>query len=101
MAVLVEFEVRDANEEQMYDLEARTRRRGEALGRPPYVGCLFLAVGRGDGVFRFVSAWRTEDAFRDVMATMLGPDLATVGAQASGLSVTEVLSMAIPGMSAP
>ena len=37
VAVLVEFDVLDATQEQMYALEERTRNRGEALGRPPGV----------------------------------------------------------------
>lgn len=101
MAVLVEFEVRDASPEQMYALEARTRERGEALGRPPFVGCMFLAVSPHEQGFRFVSAWRTEDAFHEAMDTMLGPDLQAVAASASGVTVSPVLSMAIPGTAAP
>lgn len=101
MAVLVELDVEDATTEQMYEVEERTRQRGEALGRPPYAGCLFIAVTpRGSG-FHFVSVWRTEEAFRDVLATMLQPDLDAVGARASNIVVGPVLSMAIPGADAP
>lgn len=101
MAVLVEFDVLDATPEQMYDLEARTRQRGEALGRPPFAGCLFLAVTPRASAFRFVSAWRSEEAFSAVMDDMLGPDLTAVGANASNVVVGPIMSMAIPGHDAP
>lgn len=101
MAVLVEFDVLDATQEQLYALEERTRNRGEALGRPPFSGCMFLAVTPRDSAFHFVSAWRSEDAFRAVMDTMLGPDLTAVGATASNVLVGPVMSMAIPGHDAP
>lgn len=97
MAVLVEFHVLEATPEQMYALEERTRERGEALGRPPFAGCMFLAVSLRDSAFHFVSAWRTEEAFRAVLDTMLGPDLTAVGASASNILVSPVMSMAIPG----
>ncbi len=101
MAVLVEFEVPEASQEQMMSLERLTQVRGEALGRPPFTGCMFIAVTpRGEG-FHFVSVWRTEDAFRTVMESMLGVDLAEVGARASDALVSPVLSMAIPGNDAP
>ena len=101
MAVLVEFEVGGATAEQMYALEARTRERGEALGRPPFTGCMFIAATAHDHGFRFVSVWRSEEAFRAVLETTLGPDLKAVGAQASNISVAPVMSMAIPGTHAP
>lgn len=101
MAVLVEFDVLNATPEQMYELEERTRQRGEALGRPPYAGCMFLAVAPRDSAFHFVSAWRTEDDFTAVLETMLGPDFAAVGASASNIVVGPVMSMAIPGAHAP
>ena len=101
MAVLVEFDVVDATPEQMYALEERTRQRGEALGRPPFVGCMFLAVTPRAASFHFVSAWRSEDAFREVLADMLGPDLKAVGASASNIVIGPVTSMAIPGTHAP
>ena len=101
MAVLVEFDVFDATHEQMFALEERTRNRGEALGRPPFSGCMFLAVTPRDSAFHFVSAWRSEEAFRTVMDTMLGPDLTAVGATASNVLVGSVMSMAIPGHDAP
>lgn len=97
MAVLVEFVVRDVTPEQLYEVEQRTTERGQALGRPPYDGLLFLAVTPHDGAFRFVSAWRTEDAFRVALDSMLAPDLATVGAVVSDVVVGSVMSMAIPG----
>ena len=101
MAVLVEFDVLEATPEQMYALEERTRQRGEALGRPPFAGCMFLAVAPRDSAFHFVSAWRTEEAFKAVLETMLGPDLAAVGASASNILVAPVMSMAIPETLAP
>ena len=97
MAVIVDFTVPGASADQMYALEALTQTRGEALGRPPFDGCMFLAVTAvGDG-FRLVSAWRTEAHFRTVMDTMLGPDLAAVGAAAADIAVAPAMSMAIPG----
>lgn len=101
MAVLVEFDVCNATPDQMYALEERTRQRGEDLGRPPFAGCLFLAASpRGDDV-RFVSAWRSEQAFRLVLESMLGPDLDAVGGVASNIVVGPIMSMAIPGFNAP
>jgi hypothetical protein len=101
LAVLVEFDVLDATPEQMYALEERTRLRGEALGRPPFVGCMFLAVTPRDCAFHFVSAWRSEQAFRSALDSMIGPDLTAVGASASNILVGPVMSMAIPGTHAP
>lgn len=97
MAVLVEFDVLEASPEQMYALEERTRKHGEALGRPPFAGCMFIAVTPRDSAFHFVSAWRTEEAFEAVLDTMLGPDLTAVGASASNILISPVMSMAIPG----
>lgn len=97
MAVLVGFTVPEATVEQMYAVEELTRRRGEAVGKPPFDGCLFIAATADDGGFRFVSAWRTEADFRTVLDTMLGPDLRTVGVAAADISVSPVVSMAIPG----
>ena len=101
MAVLVEFDVLDATSEQMYALEERTTQRGNVLGRPPFAGCMFLAVSPRGSSFHFVSAWRSEEAFREVLETMLGPDLTAVGASASNVVVDPVMSMAIPGHDAP
>lgn len=101
MAVLVEFDVLDATEDQMVAVETRTQERGEALGRPPYAGCMFLAATpRGTG-FHFVSAWRTESAFRDALEEMIEPDMAAEGVTLSELRVSPVMSMAIPGQAAP
>lgn len=100
MAVLVEFDVIGATPDQMYELEERTRQRGESLGRPPFAGCMFLAAApRASGV-RFVSAWRSEEAFHAVLDSMLGPDLAAVGASPSNIVVGPIMSMAIPCASA-
>ena len=97
MAVLVEFAVSEAATEQMYALEQLTQARGAALGRPPYAGLMFLAcVPDGPG-FRFSSAWRREEDFRAVLQEMLGPDAAEVGLEVSDVTVSPVLSMAIPG----
>jgi hypothetical protein len=50
MAVIVDFRVPDATAEQLYEVEQRTVARGEALGRPPHPGCMFIAVTPdGDG----------------------------------------------------
>ena len=101
MAVLVEFEVLDATDDQMMAVEARTQARGQALGRPPYTGCMFLAATpRGTG-FHFVSAWRTESAFRDALEEMIEPDMAAEGAVLTHVRVSPVMSMAIPGQAAP
>lgn len=96
MAVLVEFDVLEASPEQMYALEERTRKRGEAMGRPPFAGCMFIAVTPRDSAFHFVSAWRAEEAFEAVLDNMLGPDLTAVGASASNILISPVMSMAIP-----
>ena len=97
MAVIVDFVVPGATPEQMYTVEDLTQARGEAAGGPPYVGCMFLAVTALDGGFRFVSAWRSEAAFRAVLDDMIGPDLATVDLHATEVEVSPVVSMAIPG----
>ncbi|MFD1947013.1 hypothetical protein [Nocardioides aestuarii] len=97
MAVMVEFEVRGVTPEQLYEVEQRTTERGEALGRPPYDGLVFLAVSPRDDAFRFVSVWRTEEAFAVALDSMLAPDLAAVGAVVSDVVVGPVMSMAIPG----
>lgn len=97
MAVLVEFDVAEATAEQLHAVEERTRQRGEALGRPPYLGCMFIAVVPRSAGFHFVSVWRTEEAFRDVLATMIAPDFAAEGISAGAAVVSPVSSMAIPG----
>ncbi|HSK92004.1 MAG TPA: hypothetical protein VK875_11910 [Euzebyales bacterium] len=61
------------------EVERLTVGRGEAAGVPPYGGCMFLAVTSSDDGFRFVSAWRSAENFHDVLESMLGPDLASVG----------------------
>lgn len=101
MAVIVEFEVPEATLEQAYAVEALTRARGAAAGRPPYVGCMFFATMPTETGFRCTSAWRTESDFRAVMETMLGPDLSSVGRAAVGITVSPVVSMAIPGAHGP
>ena len=97
MAVLVEFTVPGATPEQIYSVEAKTQERGEQAGRPPYPGCMFLAVTAYDGGFRFVSAWRTEADFHTVLETMLTPDLGEVGLAVAGVTAVPVVGMAIPG----
>lgn len=97
MAVIVEFLVPGATPEQMYTVERLTQARGEAAGRPPFVGCMFIAATASDAGFRFVSAWRTEADFRAILQDMLGPDLATVSLSATEIEVSPVVSMAIPG----
>jgi uncharacterized protein YjiS (DUF1127 family) len=101
MAVLVEFAIPDATEEQMWAVEERTRARGEAAGGPPYTGLMFLAATPSPSGLRIVSAWRTEADFRTVLDTMLGPDLADVGLTAADVVVSPVASMAIPGTHGP
>ena len=97
MAVIVEFLVREATPEQMYQLEALTAARGQAAGRPPYAGCMFIAATPIERGFRFLSTWRSEQDFRAVLEEMLGPDLATMGLSAAGIQTSPVVSMAIPG----
>ena len=97
MAVIVDFQVPGATPEQMYAVEGLTQARGEAAGRPPFVGCMFIAATASDAGFRFVSAWRSEADFRAVLEDMLGPDLATVELRATNIDVSPVVSMAIPG----
>lgn len=97
MAVIVDFQVPGATPEQMYTVEALTQARGEAAGRPPFVGCMFIAATAVDSGFRFVSAWRTEAEFRAVLEDMLGPDLAAVNLNVTNIEVSPVVSMAIPG----
>ncbi len=97
MAVIVDFAVPGATHEQMYSVEELTRARGEAMGRPPFSGCMFIAATASDSGFRFVSAWRTEADFRSVLETMLGPDLATVSLAVADVQVSPAVSMAIPG----
>ena len=97
MAVLVEFSVVGATEEKMVEVEERTQARGQALGRPPYDGLIFLAATPNGAGLRLVSAWRTERDFHAAHDSMLGPDLATVGLSASDVVVSPIASMAIPG----
>jgi hypothetical protein len=97
MAVIVDFTIPGATRDQIYAGETVARERGEAAGRPPYPGCMFLAIAENGEGARAVSAWRTEDGFREVLEKMLGPDLASVGLQVTDLRVTPALSMAIPG----
>ena len=97
MAVIVDFVVPEATPEQMYHVDALIQERGKAAGRPPYTGCMFIAVTASESGFRFVSAWRNEADFRAVLADMLGPDLATVGLSAAEVETSPVVSMAIPG----
>jgi hypothetical protein len=101
VAVIVDFTVPGATHEQMYTVEELTRTRGEAAGRPPYDGCMFMAVTAEGSGFRVVSAWRTEASFRTVLETMLGPDLASVGLAADEITTSPALSMAIPGAHGP
>ena len=101
MAVIVEFEVPGASPEQIYAVDDLTRARGEAAGRPPYSGCMFIATMPTGSGFRCVSAWRAESDFRTVLDTMLGPDLSSVGLAAADITVSPVLSMAIPGAHGP
>ena len=51
MAVIVDFLVPGATPEQMYAVEALTQARGEAAGRPPFDGCMFIAATAVDSGF--------------------------------------------------
>lgn len=97
MAVIVDFLVPGATPEQLYEVERLTYARGVEAGRPPYGGCMFIAATATPAGIRFVSAWRSDADFRAVLDEMLGPDLATVGLGATGIEISAVLSMAIPG----
>jgi hypothetical protein len=97
MAVIVEFVVPGATPNQMLEVEGLTRARGEAAGRPPYTGCMFLAVTSIASGYRVLSAWRTDADFYAVLETMMGPDLAIVGLAVTDIQVSAVVSMAIPG----
>ena len=101
MAVIVEFLLRGATPEQLYEAESAASRRGEEKGAPPYDGCMFLAVTQADDGARVVSAWRTEGEFLRVLEAALAPDLALAGLEASDLSVSAAMSMAFPGAKAP
>lgn len=97
MAVIAEFRIPGATPEQVYEVEQRNAQRASELGRAPYDGMLFLAVAAdGDG-FRAVTCWRTEEAFRAVLDTMLGPDLTSLGLSAADVRVSPVVSMAMSG----
>lgn len=97
MAVIVSFDLPGASLEQVYEAEAKARRRGEERGGPPYDGCLFFAVTRTPDGAATVSAWRTEHDFRRTLEEMLGPDLETAGLSLARVTVGEAVSMAIPG----
>ena len=97
MAVLVELLVPGATEEKMWAVEQLTQARGEALGRPPYSGMMFLAATPTASGLRLVSAWRTEADFRAVLESMMAPDFATQGLSVTDVVVSPVASMAIPG----
>lgn len=97
MAVIVHFDLVGASLEQVYEAEAKARRRGEERGGPPYDGCLFLAVTRTPEGVTTVSAWRTERDFRRTLEETLGPDLEAVGLSVGRATVSEVVSMGIPG----
>jgi hypothetical protein len=97
MAVIVDFTIPGSTREQIYQAEDVARRRGEAAGRPPYPGCMFIAITEADDGARSVSAWRTEDDFREVLESTLGPDLASVGLLVGDIRVRPAVSMAIPG----
>jgi hypothetical protein len=102
VAVIVEFLLVGATPEQVYEAESAAQARSEASGAPPYPSLMFVAVTpaeQSEG-FRFVSAWRTEADFRRELETLLGPDLAAVGLEASDVRVAPVLSMAMPGAGA-
>lgn len=97
MAVLVSFTLPRATPAQLAAAEQRAQERGAAAGGPPYPGLMFVAVTSADGGYRSLSAWRTEQDFRSVHDAMLGPDLASAGLTVEGVSVTPIVSMALPG----
>lgn len=97
MAVIVQFDLPGASLEQVYEAEAKARRRGEERDGTPYDGCLFFAVTRAPEGVTTVSAWRTERDFRRAFEEMLGPDLEAVGLRPGRTTVSEAVSVAIPG----
>lgn len=100
MAVIVNFDLPGAGLEQVYEAEAKARRRGEERGAPPYDGLMFFAATRTTGGVTTVSAWRTERDFRRTFEETLGPDLEAVGLTVGRTTVSEVVTMAMPGASA-
>lgn len=97
MAVIVQFDLPGAGLEQVYEAEAKARRRGAERGGPPYDGCLFFAVTRTSAGVSTVSAWRTERDFRRTLEERLGPDLEAVGLRVGRTAISEAVSMAVPG----
>lgn len=97
VAILVEFTCPGASAQQLQQAEAMATERGERLGRPPYDGCMFLAVTAGVDGPRFTSVWRTEAAFVATLHAALGPDLASAGITPTAPAMTQVLAMAMPG----
>ena len=97
MAVVVDIVVPGATLDQVYEVEELTRQRGEAVGGPPYTGCMFLAATHDEAGLRIVAAWRTEAEFQQVLTTMMRPDFASVGLEVSVERVQPAVSMAIPG----
>lgn len=59
-----------------------------------------LVVTAGVDSFRSVSVWRTEEAFRAVVDTVLGPDLAEHGLAVDRVTVEPVVSKGISGTEA-
>lgn len=98
MAVIVNVDLPGAGLEEVYEAEAKARRRGEERGRAPYDGLMFFAATRtADGVST-VSAWRTERDFRRVFEDSLKPDLEAVGLRVGRIVVNEAITMAMPGL---
>lgn len=101
MAVIVNIDLPGASLEQVYEAEAKARRRGEEKAAPPYDGLLFLAATRSPHGIATVSAWRTEHDFRRALEESLGPDLAAVGVTVGRLAICEAVTMAFPGAATP
>lgn len=97
MAVLVELELPGVSEEQVTAAQMAGVARGQELGRPPYPGCLFVAVSAHGAGYRMTAAWRTEAEFQATFAEALQPDLASAGIDVPQPVLSPVIAMAIPG----
>ena len=97
MAVIVSFDLPGAGLEQVYEVEAKARRRSEEGDGAPYEGCLFFAVTRAAEGVATVSAWRTEHDFRRALEEALRPDIEAVGLTVGRVTVSEAVSLSIRG----
>ena len=97
MAVLVEFELVGATEDDVHRAEMVAMQRGQRVGGPPYGGCIFVTVVPTADGMRLSSAWRTEAEFRSTFEAALRPDLVEAGLAPGDPTVCRVVSMGVPG----